>query len=704
LENTVVSPLAQQIQTDIAKEADASAKASTSAEYPSSLLYIKEAVPTDQLVQGDLFAWFQLERELETGITAPLWLARDYSPKLHSKQAALKFLPDIIAKDTNATEELKDQIRRRIVLRHPNISRFYDLVNDKGRLAVHMEYVEGQSLSHLRLASPNQVFEVRTLEKLVIQLCSALDYAHQNLGAINAEISPDNLFVDAAGNLKLKGIGMENYLANAVSRLMVQPGEKPQPGRGPDPKITDDLYSLGATIYELLTGQPPFENGNAQGREKTPVSMIRRRAELGIKGEAIPNSWEEVVAACLAKDPGARPQSAIQVAKRLERISEGKSPSRSVAKRPFSASTLGRALLWMAGITLILAPVLTMALFCFPKASISKPGRIVLDTIPTNADVVLDGVSRGATPLVIENIALGEHQMKIEREGCETQMLVITVDKYNQEYVRLIHLVRLEKRSVPRAVELSASESIEKESRPVLAFDFDISRPASGEPHPAMFVKASSTSSFGAASTPSSDGKPTSVVEPSTKSSVNPTTSSEAGTAPSQQLAATANPGLSPDFTSTNHSGLEQIKEEVTKRINLLPGATAGRKAALIEKMRKARSMERLTIVRFDRGQTVLRSLAADELVKAFNGPDIRDKLSDPTTVLVVAGYADPDGNVDMNLRFSRERARSVSKILREQLGLSNAIQAIGMGGTELLDSARPDQNRAVEVWAVVPL
>ena len=672
-------------------------------------------MPTDQLVQGDLFAWFQLERELETGITAPLWLARDYSPKLHSKQAALKFLPDIIAKDTNATEELKDQIRRRIVLRHPNISRFYDLVNDKGRLAVHMEYVEGQSLSHLRLASPNQVFEVGTLEKLVSQLCSALDYAHKNLGAINAEISPDNLFVDAAGNLKLKSIGMENYLANAVSRLMVQPGdskmaahEKPELDRGRDPKIADDLYSLGATIYELLTGQRPFQNENAQGCEKTPVSMIRRRAELGIKGEAIPNSWEEVVAACLAKDPGARPQSAIQVAKRLQRISEAKSPSGSVAKRPFSASTSRRALLWMAGITLILAPVLIMALFWFPKAPVSKLGRIVLDTIPANANVVLDGVSRGATPLVIENIALGEHQMRIEREGCETQMLVIAVDRYNQEYVRLIHLVRLEKRSVPRAVELSASESIGKESQPVLAFDFDISRLASGESHPAMSVKTSSTSSFGAASTPSSDGRPTSAVEPNITSSAkgNPTTSPEAGTAPSQQHAATTNPGLSPDLASTrtNHSGLDEIKEEVTKRINVLPGATAGGKAALIEKMRKARSMERLTIVRFDRGQTVLRSLAADELVKAFNGPDIRDKLSDPTTVLVVAGYADPDGNVDRNLRFSRERARSVSKILREQLGLSNAIQAIGMGGTELLDSARPDQNRAVEVWAVVPL
>jgi len=90
--------------------------------------------------------------------------------------------------------------------------------------------------------------------------------------------------------------------------------------------------------------------------------------------------------------------------------------------------------------------------------------------------------------------------------------------------------------------------------------------------------------------------------------------------------------------------------------------------------------------------------------VKAFNKPEMRDKLSDPTTILVVAGYADTGGHADLNLRVSRERAENVTRILKEQVKLLNAMQTIGMGGTELLDSKRPGQNRAVEVWAVVPL
>jgi outer membrane protein OmpA-like peptidoglycan-associated protein len=148
---------------------------------------------------------------------------------------------------------------------------------------------------------------------------------------------------------------------------------------------------------------------------------------------------------------------------------------------------------------------------------------------------------------------------------------------------------------------------------------------------------------------------------------------------------------------------VDATKEEVIKRINALPGITAEKKASLIEKMQKARSMERLTVIPFDVGRTTLRRAAADELVKSFSRPEIRDKVSDPTTVLVVAGYADIGGRADKNLRISQERAENVTKILKQQ-ALLNAMQTIGMGGTELLDSNRPDQNRAVEVWAVVPL
>jgi outer membrane protein OmpA-like peptidoglycan-associated protein len=142
----------------------------------------------------------------------------------------------------------------------------------------------------------------------------------------------------------------------------------------------------------------------------------------------------------------------------------------------------------------------------------------------------------------------------------------------------------------------------------------------------------------------------------------------------------------------------------VINRIKALPGVTADVKAKLIGNMDRARSMERLTIIPFDIGQSVLRRAATDEVVKTFDKPEMRKKLSDLTIILVVAGYADTGGRPDLNLRISQERADYVSRILKEQAKLLNAMQTIGMGGTELLDGKRPDQNRAVEVWAVVPL
>ena len=187
---------------------------------------------------------------------------------------------------------------------------------------------------------------------------------------------------------------------------------------------------------------------------------------------------------------------------------------------------------------------------------------------------------------------------------------------------------------------------------------------------------------------------------------MNPTPSPEARPTPSAQDAATPNETQSagPSPTPLSQHDIDATKEDVIKRINALPGVTAEKKAILIEKMNKARSMERLAVIPFEIGQITLHRAAADELVKAFSAPEMRDKLSDPTIILVVAGYADTGGRADKNLRISQERAENISRILREQAYLLNATQTVGMGATELLDSKRPDQNRAVEVWMVLPL
>src|SRR5271165_6760900 len=359
---------------------------------------------SDQLRPGKLFAWFGLERELGIGSTGAVWLAEDYSLKRHAQKVALKFLPEFIVRDKTAVEELKYEIHRRIALKHPNIQRVYDLVENKGRIAIQMEYLDGQSLSRLRLTKPNQIFEVRDLEKWVKELCEALEYAHKDVGLIDGGIVPGNLIVDLAGNLKLKDFGIANCITDSMSRLMVihhpsetLPYKSPQRAARGEPAITDDLYSLGATLYELLTSKPPFYAGDigAQVSGKVPPSMTERRAELGIKGEPIPKIWEETVAACLAKDPVQRPQSAIEVEKRL------KSATGSMAKPPPAVETPPMRKLWLAivGMIFILSFVSAIAFLAFHHLTEAKPGKTVLNTIPPKANVFLDGVPiKGPSP------------------------------------------------------------------------------------------------------------------------------------------------------------------------------------------------------------------------------------------------------------------------------------------------------------------
>jgi serine/threonine protein kinase len=278
-----------------------------------------------EFVSGQkLFSRYTLIKTLGRGGMGVVWLARDDELE---RDVALKFLPELIIHDRAVLGDLKRETRRSLELTHKNIVRIYDFIHDQTSGCISMEYIDGDTLSNLRADKPRKVFEPDDLTDWTSQLCDALDYAHNHARIVHRDLKPANLMVNQRGDLKIADFGIARSLSDSVSKLTMQQGKSgtlvymsPQQLDGERGNHLDDVYSLGASIYELLTSKPPFYSGNVdrQIREKIPPTMTQRRKELEVEGDPIDAAWEEVVGACLAKNPDRRPQSIAEIAKRLE--------------------------------------------------------------------------------------------------------------------------------------------------------------------------------------------------------------------------------------------------------------------------------------------------------------------------------------------------------------------------------------------------
>jgi hypothetical protein len=274
----------------------------------------------------EVFKRYKLKEVVGRGGMGVVWLAQD--EKL-GREVALKFLPDIVIHDRMAMEDLKSETNRSLNLTHPNIVRVHDFVEDEARqlACIAMEYVDGDNLSNLRALREHRCFELEELRETVRQLCDALGYAHERAKIVHRDLKPANLMVNSAGELKVTDFGIARSLVDSVSRVSMAAGGtsgtlvymSPQQALGKAATVQDDIYALGATLYDLLTGRPPFYTGNIYEQVKgvIPTGVNERREEFGVPGGPVPPEWEETIAACLAKDPAERPQSVWEVAERL---------------------------------------------------------------------------------------------------------------------------------------------------------------------------------------------------------------------------------------------------------------------------------------------------------------------------------------------------------------------------------------------------
>lgn len=427
-----------------------------------------EATPGDSdleitlrdLRAGELvFERYRLGEILGRGGMGVVWLAHDQELE---REVALKFVPEVLVHDPEAISDLKRETNRCLELTHPHIVRIYDFAHDRRRVAISMEYVDGGSLSAQKSRQAQHCFEIETLAPLMRQLLEGLSYAHDSCRVVHRDLKPANLMVQTGGRLKIADFGIASTVSDSVSRVSLKPSSgtlqfmSPEQAFGGSPAVTDDLYSFGATVYDLVTGKPPFHTGDIarQMENLVPPPMERRRAELGRVGKPIPPAWEEVVAACLAKEASQRPQTAREIG---DRLAEGlttrtrrvtvehnapsdepptvtaaptrKSPLWWLAPAGLAVVAIGSLVLWQqtgekkpapAPATPSTTPLPTPA----PAAKPAEPlppatGRLIVNSIPAGAQVTLDGQNAGATPLLAPTVAIGGHRVVISMEGYE---------------------------------------------------------------------------------------------------------------------------------------------------------------------------------------------------------------------------------------------------------------------------------------------
>ena len=275
---------------------------------------------------------YLLRRKLGQGGLSEVWLAWD---RQWEQEVAVKLLPFSLRGDSEFVEVLGAAVKRVRQLSQPAIVRTLGLVADQAALGVALEYVEGWSLVAMKVDRPQHRYRPAELKSWLDQLCPALEIAHQE-GLVHQEIKPAHLLLSTREQIKLTDFGLAHIVRSRLTRYGLElPSNiaylSPQQATGAEPGPLDDVYSLGATLYDLLTGTAPFHTGEilAQVCELPPPRLTERLAELGVR-ETVPEPWEEALAACLAKEPSRRPQTPTQ----LLRLLEPKSVPKSVPKPP----------------------------------------------------------------------------------------------------------------------------------------------------------------------------------------------------------------------------------------------------------------------------------------------------------------------------------------------------------------------------------
>lgn len=326
--------------------------------------------PSESLPAGKQLGHFKIERPLGSGGMGEVYLATDLAL---DRPVAIKVLPEGVARDPKRRDRMIREARAQARVAHPNVGHIYFVGEDDGRLYFAMEYVAGETLAERISKGP-----MDTDDALAVIRAATLGLREaERSGITHRDVKPSNLMIDGHGVVKVLDFGLaagglegERAASGAILQTSLAGTPlymAPEQARGEAVDFRSDIYALGATLYHLIAGKPPFEGDSVEDLLSKHATAVRpqipRKGQRRIQVGAV----DALVLKMMAAKPEERFASYEDLLRALDLASDSES-------RP--------AGFWVRTVATLLDFAVIGLLVGVFKIGISMTGLDMLDSVP----------------------------------------------------------------------------------------------------------------------------------------------------------------------------------------------------------------------------------------------------------------------------------------------------------------------------------